>query len=479
MVEYAHPFWMDVIYMGTITVVGVGLEAGQLTFEAARALKSGAQVILHTGRIGCAEWLRAEGVAFATLDDLYEECEDFDAHATRAADAVMEAAQAGDVVYAVYDVRDRSVAALAARDKKMRVIAGPPVEGALLARLNGATRTLEASDWQEFRLSAQENTLVRELNSRELTSEVKLRLMECYPDETRCFVLSGDGSVAQLPLYDLDRLKSYDHRSCVLVPAQRDLMRLERYSFDELVQIMHILQGPDGCPWDKAQTHESLRPYMLEETYEVLDAINEGDTDHLYDELGDLLMQVVMHAEIAKLHGEFDITDATTAICRKMIDRHTHIFGSDSASTPDSVLDLWARNKMKERGQNTYAETLREVNRSLPALLRGKKIMGKAAGAGTVIRDAAALAAEAAQALGRVPESPDAEKALGRALLLICALAKAVDVDPELALNEAADAFVNRFEALEQELLADGVRLPDDGGAVKEYWDRVKLRENM
>ena len=211
----------------------------------------------------------------------------------------------------------------------------------------------------------------------------------------------------------------------------------------------------------------------------MLDAINEGDTDHLYDELGDLLMQVVMHAEIAKLHGEFDITDATTAICRKMIDRHTHIFGSDSASTPDSVLDLWARNKMKERGQNTYAETLREVNRSLPALLRGKKIMGKAAGAGTVIRDAAALAAEAAQALGRVPESPDAEKALGRALLLICALAKAVDVDPELALNEAADAFVNRFEALEQELLADGVHLPDDGGAVKEYWDRVKLREKM
>ena len=465
--------------MGTITVVGVGLEAGQLTFEAARALKSGAQVILHTGRIGCAEWLQAECVAFATLDDLYEECEDFDAHATRAADAVMEAAQAGDVVYAVYDVRDRSGAALAARDKKMRVIAGPPVEGALLARLNGATRTLEASDWQEFRLSAQENTLVRELNSRELTSEVKLRLMECYPDETRCFVLSGDGSVAQLPLYDLDRLKSYDHRSCVLVPAQRDLMRLERYSFDELVQIMHILQGPGGCPWDKAQTHESLRPYMLEETYEVLDAINEGDTDHLYDELGDLLMQVVMHAEIAKLHGEFDITDATTAICRKMIDRHTHIFGSDSASTPDSVLDLWARNKMKERGQNTYAETLREVNRSLPALLRGKKIMGKAAGAGTVIRDAAALAAEAAQALERVPESPDAEKALGRALLLICALAKAVDVDPELALNEAADAFVNRFEALEQELLADGVRLPDDGGAVKAYWDRVKLREKM
>jgi len=465
--------------MAMITVVGVGLEAGQLTFNAAHVLKSGAQVILHTGHIGCAQWLEAEGIAFSTLDYLYDTCEDFDEHATLAADAVMQAAQAGDVVYAVYDVRDRSAAELAARNNKLRVIAGPPVEGALLARLNGATRMLEASDWEDFRLSAQENTLVRELNSRELTSEVKLKLMECYPDETRCFVLSGDGSVARVPLYDLDRLKSYDHRSCALIPAQRDLMRLERYSFDELVQIMHILQGPDGCPWDKAQTHESLRTYMLEETYEVLDAINEGDTDHLYDELGDLLMQIVMHAEIAKLHGEFDITDATTAICEKMIQRHTHIFGNDSAQTPDSVLDLWARNKMKERGQTTYTETLREVNRSLPALLRGRKIMGKAAGAGCVVQDAAALAEEAAEAMRHVAPGADSEELLGNALLLVCALSKVLGVDPELALNEAADRFVDRFEALETELTDGGEALPAAAERTAEYWERVKLRKNV
>lgn len=464
--------------MKQITVVGVGLEIGQLTLDAVEALSSSARVVLHTGRIGCAEWLENKEIPFETLDHLYDACEDFDEHAEHAADHILEAAMEEDVVYAVYDVRDRSVLKLSQREVKMRVIAGPPVEGALLSHLDGSTRMLEASDWQNFHLSAMENTLVRELNSRELTSEVKLKLMECYPDETRCFLLNGDGSIARVPLYDLDRMKRYDHRSCALIPAQRDLMKLERYSFDELVQIMHILQGPDGCPWDKEQTHESLRPFMLEETYEAIDAINEGDTDHLYDELGDILMQVVMHAEIAKNHGEFDITDATTAICEKMIDRHTHIFGSDSAQDPDSVLDLWARNKMKERGQQTHTEVLREVSRSIPALMRGCKLMTKAYRAGVAQSDVKALTEDIIEAVGACADASDKEAALGNVLMLACALARAAKVDPELALNEALDRFVDRFAKLEEKLTEQGISMPVLPEKSAQYWDCVKLLKN-
>lgn len=460
--------------MNRITVVGVGLEIGQLTFAAAEALTGGARVILHTDRIGCAKWLNEKGIPFDALDELYESIEDFDEHAQKAAEHVMEAAQVSDVVYAVYDVRDRSVYALNRLGVRMEVIAGPSVEGALLAHLDGATRMLEASDWESFRLSAMDNALVRELNSRELASEVKLKLMECYPDETRCLVRMGDGSVARAPLYDLDRLKGYDHRCCALIPAQRDLMKLERYSFDELVQIMRILQGPGGCPWDREQTHESLRPFMLEETYEAIDAINQGDTDHLYDELGDILMQVVMQAEIGRKHGEFDISDSITAICDKMIQRHTHIFGTDSAGDAEQVLDLWTRNKMKERGQQTYAEVLREVGRSLPALLRGCKLIEKAARAGVGQTDAQSIARDAAERVERAADSPDAERALGEALLMLCALARARKVDPEIALNEAADRFVNRFAELEAALVAQGAPLPAEARA-EEYWDRVKL----
>ena len=464
--------------MAKITVVGVGLEEEQLTLGAAQALTGGARVILHTARVGCASWLKAQNISYEALDDLYESCADFDEHARRAAEYVFDAARGGDVVYGVYDVRDRSVVKLVEMDPKLRILAGPPVEGALLGRLDGATRMLEASDWERFCLSPMDNALVRELDSRELASEVKLKLMECYPDETRCFVLSGDGSVARVPLYDLDRLRAYDHRSCALIPAQRDLMKLERYGFDELVEIMHILQGPGGCPWDREQTQESLRPFMLEETYEAIDAINAGDADHLYDELGDILMQVVMHAEIGKNHGEFDIGDAITAICEKMIQRHTHIFGADSAGDAEEVLDLWARNKMKERGQRTYAEVLREVPRSLPALMRGCKIADKARRAGVGQRDAQALAREAADCVRAVPGSEDAEAALGNVLFEICALAKAVGVDAELALSEASDRFVERFCALEAELTGKGVSLPAPEAEAAQYWDRVKLCEN-
>ena len=461
--------------MNRITVVGVGLEVGQLTFAAAEAFTGGARVILHTGRIGCAQWLRDKGVPYETLDELYDSIEDFDEHARRAAECVAKAAEQADVVYAVYDVRDRSVYALNRLGVRMEVIAGPSVEGALLAHLDGATRMLEASDWENFHLSAMDNALVRELNSRELASEVKLKLMECYPDETRCLVLMGDGSVARAPLYDLDRLKGYDHRCCALIPAQRDLMQLERYGFDELVQIMRILQGPGGCPWDRAQTHESLRTCMLEETYEAIDAINQGDMDHLYDELGDILMQAVMQAEIGRRHGEFDITDSITAICGKMIQRHTHIFGADSAGDADEVLDLWTRNKMKERGQKTYAEVLREVGHSLPALMRGCKLIEKAARAGVVQTDARAIAQDAVERIKLAADSKEAERALGEALLMVCALARAKKIDPEIALNEAADRFVNRFAELEEALNAQGTPLPAGEERAEEYWDRVKL----
>ena len=180
--------------MGNIWVIGAGLREGELTLEAAQALKSGGKILLHTRHIGCADYLERCNIAFESLDELYDECEDFDEHAARAAEAVAHAAEDGDVVYVVYDVRDRSVQRLMASGVKCRITAGPPVEGALFGMLEGGTRLLEASDWESFRLSPMENALIREINSRALASEVKLRLMECYNDEARIYLLSGDGS---------------------------------------------------------------------------------------------------------------------------------------------------------------------------------------------------------------------------------------------------------------------------------------------
>ena len=466
---------MDVNGMGNIWVIGAGLREGELTLEAAQALKSGGKILLHTRHIGCADYLERCNIAFESLDELYDECEDFDEHAARAAEAVAHAAEDGNVVYVVYDVRDRSVQRLMASGVKCRITAGPPVEGALFGMLEGGTRLLEASDWESFRLSPMENALIREINSRALASEVKLRLMECYNDEARIYLLSGDGSIAKLPLYDLDRARSYDHRSCALIPAERELTRLQHYGFDELVTVMRILQGPGGCPWDKKQTHESLRPFMLEEAYEAIDAIDAGDEMHLCEELGDILMQVVMHAEIARRHGEFEIGDVTGAICEKMIKRHTHIFGGDSAADPEAVLDLWARNKMKERGQHSYAEALSDIPRSLPATMRAAKISDRAGRAGVCAKDASALLKDVQDKAAALSDAPDSEERFGELLFSVCALARKMRVDPEIALNGASDRFAARFAALEKALAAEGIALPVGPESGHQYWLDVKL----
>lgn len=463
--------------MGTITIIGTGWTAGELTLRAAERFKSGARVLLHTDRCGCAAWLNENGIPFESLDALYEACEDFDEHARAAADAVVKAATDGDVVYGVADVRDRSVPLIVrAAGERAAVLAGPPAEGALLSFVSGETRSVEASDWQDFHLSAREHCLIRELDSRELAAEVKLRLMEVYPEETEIWLLNGEAAPEATPLYALDRAGHYDHRTCALVPAQRSITALERYDFEHLNEILRILCAPDGCPWDRVQTHESLRTCILEEAYEVMDAIDAGDMDHLYDELGDMLLQVAIHAEIARRHGEFDISDVTTAICEKMIQRHTHIFGGDTAGDADQVLDLWSRNKMKERGQKTHAEAMLDVTRTLPSLLRAVKVLKRCAEAGMGDANAEEAAKRCAGRLSKLPEAGEAEAWLGGALMDLAGVARLLKVDPEIALNRAADRLVEKFAEIEGENAQNAADIADlPAETLRYYWDLVKL----
>lgn len=462
--------------MGKIVVVGHGYEASQLTLEAVELFKSGARVVLHTQRCGCADWLKQEKIAYETLDALYESCEDFDEHAHAAAAAVCDAAEEGDVIYGVFDVRDRSVSVLLDRQKDVRVVAGPPAEGALFARSQGSVEMLEASDWENYALSSARSALIRELDSRELASEVKLKLMEVYPDETAVFVCFGDGTTAYTQLYNLDRLKSYDHRTCALVTAEKELTHLERFDFERLREVIRTLLGPNGCPWDKAQTHQSLKPYMIEEAYEVTGAIDEEDPYHLYDELGDMLLQVLLHAEIASKHGEFDITDVMTAIGEKMVSRHSHIFGKDQAENAQEVSDLWTKNKMAERGQKTYAESMRDVAKSLPATLRASKLLKRLDGACTVEERFADALKAAKEGLDAAAGAENVEQAVGDALMRLVAVARAAGVDPELALNSASDRLIERFAKLEDEVVSSGKSLDEvPVGTRLKYWHLVKL----
>lgn len=462
--------------MGRITVIGTGWTTGQLTLEACEIMKRGARIILHTERCACAEWLRAQGIGYESLDALYETCDDFDEHARAAAKAVLEASTDGDVVYGVFDVRDRSVAELTGVADGVRVVAGPPAEGALLALARGESRVVAASDWENFHPAARENCFIRELDSRELAAEVKLRLMEAYPESREIWMMNAGEAPVRMPLYKMDRATRYDHRTCALVPAAGMFDGLERYDFEHLNEILRRLCAPDGCPWDRVQTHASLRPYIVEEAYEVVDAIDAGDDDHLYDELGDMLLQVALHAEIARRHGEFDISDVTTAICEKMIHRHTHIFGRDRVEDADAVIDLWNRNKMAERGQTTRTEVLKSVTRSLPALLRAVKVLKRSAEVGYGEDDMRSSAERAAGQIRALAEADDPEAALGEALLSVADIARLCRIDPEIALNTAVNRFIGRFERVEREIIQNyGKSEGLTPETFSKYWELVKL----
>ena len=422
-----------------------------LTLEALDVLKSGAEVILHTDRCGCAAWLKEQRIPYSTFDSLYEQCSDFDEHTETAAAAIVEKGQSADVVYGVFDVRDRSACLVAERmGESVRVIPGPPLEGALMPYAHGEMISIEASDWESVHLNARQNCLIRELDNRALASEIKLKLMEVYPEEQGIRVVDGDGQMLSIPLYELDRLPVYDHTTCALIPACRKIKDLERYDFEHLNELMRLLCAPDGCPWDRVQTHQSLRTCLLEETYEVLDAVEAGDLEQLCDELGDLLMQVAIHAEIARRHGEFEMSDITTSICKKLIARHTHIFGADKAETPEQVLALWDQNKMKERGQQTLAETLRSVAKTMPALLRAVKVVKRSATAG-LTKNRSMIIESIAHKLGEISNPTDPEACIGSLLLDVAALAQKLEVDPEIALNKAIDSYVGNIESREKD----------------------------
>ena len=210
----------------------------------------------------------------------------------------------------------------------------------------------------------------------------------------------------------------------------------------------------------------------------MVDAIDENDPDHLYDELGDMLLQVMLHAQIGKRHGEFDIGDVITAISAKMIHRHTHVFGKDHVDGAGEVLELWSRNKMAERGQTTRTEAMRDITRSLPATLRAAKVLKRLEECCRQKPDAGASVGEAADAVRRIVGAQDPERAFGEAMLALMQAARTLKLDPEIALNAAVDRLIGRFEHIEHDLLAGGGGFESlDDDTLKKYWDLVKLSD--
>jgi tetrapyrrole methylase family protein/MazG family protein len=255
---------------------------------------------------------------------------------------------------------------------------------------------------------------------------------------------------------------------------------MERYGISDLLHIMELLRSPEGCPWDKAQTHQSVRKNMLEEAYEVAEAIDQQDSAHLKEELGDVLLQVVFHAQMSKEAGEFTFDDVVDGVCQKLVFRHPHVFGTVDAQDADRALETWEAQKRTEKGQQTAADTLDAVARSLPSLTRAEKIQRKAEKAGFdwdcigPVLDK--IDEEAGELRRAVEEHSNMEEELGDLLFVTAKAGRFLGLDSELALHAACEKFIRRFRRVEE--LAGGKLDELDVPALESLWRQVKQEES-
>lgn len=454
-----------------ITIVGLGSgDEDQLTLGAIKALKRG-YVILRTGDHGVVPFLEREGISFITLDHVYESAQSFEEAYAAMIGIILDKAEDQEVILAVPGhpmIGERLVLELLSQlnqqDFQIDIVPGIGRAEAAMAAVgkyydSQGIKIITALDLDISHIDTDMTTLVLDIGSPLIASDVKLTLLRAYPPETLVYLCKNDQNAKlkckKIALYELDRLKEYDPTTCLYIPPI-ELIKLEEFDFKHLVRIMEILRSPEGCPWDREQTHESLKQNLLEETYEVLEAIEMEDYDKIIEELGDLLLQIVFHSQIGKEHGEFDIRDVTTRICQKMIDRHPHIFGDIIVKDAEQVLENWEAIKKKEKQHTSHTQVLKDIPVILPSLMRAYKVQKKAALVGfdwDSIEDVVKKLEEELFELKDAYEKGQQEKIneeLGDLLFSVVNLARFLKVEPELALKATTEKFIDRFEYIEK-----------------------------
>ena len=475
----------------TITVVSLGPgDPKLLTLQTAEALRKARCLILRTARHRAAEWLQAECIVYTDFDALYDEFSDFDELHAEMARRLWARAEENAVTFAVIDAQtDGAVRALRSScpaDGKVVILPGVTMADNCLSLLSekfdqsGRVRILPAMDALESAPDPATPLLVTEIFDRMLACDLKLKLTDLYGDEAEVVLFPTSAKINRkplvIPLMELDRQRTYDHTVCLYIPAM-PLEQRQRYCFDDLLKVMHTLR--QRCPWDGEQTHESLRKYLLEEAYEAVGAIDEDDMDHLADELGDVLLQIAFHADIAQEVGEFSINDVTSAIVSKLIYRHAHIFGSVHCDTADEVAKSWEQLKKAEKGLTSQASVLADVSQGLPALMRAAKVQKKAANVGfdwdNALEALPKVHEEADEVLAELQSGRDPGEELGDLLFSCVNVARLAGQEPEMLLKAATEKFIRRFTAMEKLIISDEKSL--EGLTLAEmdvYWNRVK-----
>ncbi len=448
-----------------IHVVGLGPGPMDLiTMRTMEKLRGAEEVLVRTSHHPCVSELEGKGVRTRYLDHLYELTESLDETYHRIAEEVLAVAkEKGEVVYATPGhplVAERSVQILLREDVEVVIhpavsfldsvfaaLRWDPVEGMTLEE---ASRLLEKGP---LAIDSRRAILLCQVEDRIMASEVKALLLEVYPPDHSVAVVSGEADggerVEWVALEELDRADRFHHLTSLFLPA---LPETVIYDFRRLVEVVARLRSPEGCPWDRKQTHRSLARHMVEEAHEAVEAISRGDMEGLCEELGDLLLQVVFHAQLGSEEGLFHVRDVIQGIVDKLVRRHPHVFGRDRAETPEEVLARWERIKAGEKGNTSLMDG---ISPGLPALLYAYKVQARAARVGFDWdggKEILPKLREEVEELASVLEREDhrREEEIGDLLFTLVNISRHLKVDPEVALKKAAGKFAERFRRMEQ-----------------------------
>ncbi len=495
------------IHSPQLVVLGLGPAGLSLLSAEARAYLTGQfPLVVRTERHPAVAELRAAGIPLLTLDSVYGEAPDFTRLYPRLAAVVLEQvrrnAASGSpqpLVYAVPGhplLGEESVRLLlsAARAEALpsRVIPALSFVDVIAPALAAAGEVADFSQWQvvdgaiiqRVTWDTAQPTLIFQIDDAMAASRAKLALLEDYPEEFEVCLVRHAGNpeleaVTRLPLREVDRPAAgrYDHLTSLYVPGLPP--ERKRPGFPEFVELIATLRGPEGCPWDREQTYQSLKRFTLEEAYEVLEAIDSEDPAKLCDELGDLLLQVLMYAQLGREEGFFDIRDVIANTVEKLVRRHPHVFGDATAEDPEAVNRNWEAIKRQERPERT--SVLDGVPRELPALMKALDVSKRAVKAGfewpdlqgvlaKLDEEVAELKAELSE---RHPERLQAE--LGDLLFTVVNVARWLKIDPEEALRQMVDRFSGRFREVERLAEAQGRPLPELGiQELDRLWEQAK-----
>ncbi|MGV1063496.1 nucleoside triphosphate pyrophosphohydrolase [Clostridium perfringens] len=481
-----------------LKIMGLGPGAYEaLTIGALKELKNNKNIYFRTEKHPTVDFLKDEGIKFESYDHAYEKYDSFDdVYKYIAEDLITKIKDDEDLIYAVPGhplVAEKSVVnlielckenniqyevlpAVSFVDAMMEALQVDPIEG---------VKIIDAFDMKNQILDKRVGTIITQVYNNFIASEVKLRLLEGYEDDTEIIFVRAAGvegleSIRKIPLYELDWQEDIDYLTSIYIP--KDLGN--KKDFQDLLDIIETLRNPGGCHWDREQTHESLKSALLEECYEVIDAIENEDEDALIEELGDVLLQVVFHASIGKEDGYFDIMDVIGGISNKMINRHPHVFGNEEANTSEQVLVNWDEIKKEEKGIKTLTEEMQNIAKSLPATTRAFKVQKKAKKVGFDWDDVNCAMDKVKEELNEIKEVYNCEDKsiiedeVGDLLFACINVARFLEVDGELALDKTIKKFIKRFSYIENEAIKNNKNLKDMTlEEMDKLWEEAKTSE--